>query len=43
MWLYVFYSIVEDMNDWLSQEGEDGLKVKGESCGCICFILLLRT
>ena len=40
MWLYVFFIIVEDMNGWLSQEFEDGFKMEGESCGCMCFIVL---
>ena len=40
MWLYMFCINVEDMNIWLSQEGGDGLEVKGDSCGCICFVLL---
>ena len=36
----MFCIIVDDMNGWLSQVGGDRFKVEGESCGCICFVLL---
>ena len=41
MWLYMFCITVEGMNCWLSQDGVDGLKLEGESCGCMfsCIIV----
>ena len=36
----MFCIIVEDTNSWLSQKAGDGFVVEGESCGCICFVLL---